>query len=513
MNHRTGPHKRLLKPLAIGCFLFLGGLLSFLLLVDLANPSDFWLFVGRFHPVVVHFPIAFLILAALLEALSFFTRSASLRPAIVLILGLGAASALLAAVEGYLLSLSGGYEESTIFWHMWLGFSVAGGAVLALALKLLRSWVSYPILYGAVLAITAGMLMPVGHLGATLTHGPGYLTRYLPDSIKSIVGLSVQGDAGRGKFADIQSAVVFEDLVQPILQERCLSCHNEAKKKGGLQLDAPEAIMQGGQSGKILVAGNPGLSEIVRRITLPLYHEDRMPPEEAQPLTVGETELIRWWVERGASFEHTVAEAGRQEVPPAVQTVLNRLSAPYEEKPAGVYALDIPPAEPGLLRKLQDAGVGVSPLSEESTLLQIDFPETGGELGVERMKALLPLAPQITWLDLSGQRLSEDACALLSGLKHLTRLHLERSSVTDAGLAHLASLGYLEYLNLYGTGVSDAGLRHLGKIESLRTVYLWQTRVSPQGVQVLKGDLSGVEVHLGAEIVPIQETAVAESSS
>src|SRR5690606_11223114 len=65
--------------------------------------------------------------------------------------------------------------------------------------------------------------------------------------------------------------------VRIIFAHNCNNCHGEAKKKGGLRLDSREAIFAGGESGPILVPGQSGKTELIRRVTLPAGHKDVMP--------------------------------------------------------------------------------------------------------------------------------------------------------------------------------------------------------------------------------------------
>ena len=46
--------------------------------------------------------------------------------------------------------------------------------------------------------------------------------------------------------------------VQPIFAARCYECHGPARQKGGLRLDGPAAILKGGESGAVVVAGKSG---------------------------------------------------------------------------------------------------------------------------------------------------------------------------------------------------------------------------------------------------------------
>ncbi len=81
-----------------------GGILlvtAAVLTLDPDNPTRMELFVGRLHPLVVHLPIGFLVLAVLLEALSRFEGFRQVRHALPAVLVLSAASAVAAAIAGY----------------------------------------------------------------------------------------------------------------------------------------------------------------------------------------------------------------------------------------------------------------------------------------------------------------------------------------------------------------------------------------------------------------------------
>ncbi len=70
--------------------------------------------------------------------------------------------------------------------------------------------------------------------------------------------------------------------VKPILRQHCFSCHGPLKQEAGLRLDAGRSILQGGESGKTVVAGRPPQSLLMER----LQESDldlRMPLQE-QPL-------------------------------------------------------------------------------------------------------------------------------------------------------------------------------------------------------------------------------------
>lgn len=89
----------------------------------------------------------------------------------------------------------------------------------------------------------------------------------------------------------------FERKVRPVLIEHCYKCHsNQAKKvRGGLRLDSGEALRKGGDSGPVLVPGNPGPSLLIKALR---YDEHQMPPDRKLPDHI--IADFEEWVRRGA---------------------------------------------------------------------------------------------------------------------------------------------------------------------------------------------------------------------
>jgi uncharacterized membrane protein/mono/diheme cytochrome c family protein len=252
-------------------------------------------FIGRFHVLLVHLPIGFLLIGLLLQWLSSKEKyHVSLQVIKVVILS-GMIAAILSCITGYLLSLTGDYEESLVGWHMWMGIGVASISFLLYA-KIIsgRFDIWYKILSVALLIV----IFITGHLGGSLTHGSDYLTAALSDSTDSVV-------IPKKKIANIQEANVYADVIQPMLQTRCYSCHGEKKQKNKLRLDSPEWILKGGKNGAVINA-NPEESKLLKRILLPREDDDHMPPKQKLQLNEKEIALIHWWIDEGADFNKKV---------------------------------------------------------------------------------------------------------------------------------------------------------------------------------------------------------------
>ena len=463
------------------------------------SPPDFLLFLGRFHPLIVHLPIGFLMIAFLMEAFSRLQNYSQLKAGTAFVLFLGAWSAILAAVLGYFLSLGGGYDPDTLFWHQWLGIGVAVTAIVAYLIKVRAEREYSPAVlsnaFAIVLFCNLAMLMGTGHYGGSLTHGSDYLTAYMPNPMRQLAGLPPRRIVKDPRtIENVQEALVYDDLIYPIMDSRCVSCHNPSKMKGDLRLDTPEELFKGGESGEVIVVGNPEESDLHQRLLLPPDDEDRMPPKGKDPLSPEQIELIGWWIEKGAPLDKKVSEL---EMTPEVQVALNRLTGQDESEMDALFAKEVPPPSQEAISKLTEMGAMVVPVAQELGYLHAQFENVPGQFGDEQLTFLAPLQEQITWLDLSDTNITDAGLAHLASFKNLTRLHLEKTKITDAGLSHLKDLENLSYLNLYGTQVSDEGLKQLAGLKNLRTLYLWQTKVTPEGVQELQQKIPGLKIDTG----------------
>jgi uncharacterized membrane protein len=467
--------------------------------------NELTLFIGRFHPLLVHFPIVLLILAGVFELRTWWARSTFPSPALAeitgLTLALAAISAIVTAGAGFLLGESGGYAGPTLVWHERLGIAVAIGASLTFAgwivARRTRRHTLPTAIYRTLLATTVIVLVVTGHLGATLTHGEGYLTQHAPQPIRAWLA-RVIGDADAApRFTRPNQAIAYSSLVQPILQTRCVKCHGTAKAEGKLRLDTPDGIRKGGDDGPVMVPGHAAKSEIVRRVWLPASHKDAMPPGGSQSLPASEAALIRWWVDQGAPFDRKLSELDvTAEVEPAIEAVVGPLARGGPSLPE----VEVGAPDRQAVATATRLGVSVVPLASSNHFIELHCTNAGTAFGDTELAALRPLAPQTVWLDLSGTRVTDAGLSTVSQFRNLTRLHLNRTRVSDGGLPQLAGLQQLEYLNLYGTGVTDAGLQSLAGLKRLRTLYVWQTSVSDTGLERLRSALPHLQIEAGLAV-------------
>ena len=95
-----------------------------------------------------------------------------------------------------------------------------------------------------------------------------------------------------------QDRDIFTEVVAPIFERRCLSCHNSDERKGGLSLHSEEAMRRGGEGGAIVQDGDVENSSLIAYIS---GDEPEM-PKDGQPLTADEVTAIRLWADGGAKW-------------------------------------------------------------------------------------------------------------------------------------------------------------------------------------------------------------------
>lgn len=455
-------------------------------------------FIGHFHPVIVHLPIGILILGIVLQWMARKDAKAQFHKAISVSFFLGMISALLACISGYLLSISDDYDEALVGLHFWMGLAVAFTAALLYLWHVRKMYARFQLPVGLLLCV---LIVITGHLGGSLTHGSGYLTQSLFSD--------ESGSAARRKpIPNVQEAMVYQDVVQPLLQSKCYSCHNANKKKGGLQMDRPELLMKGGKNGEVIIPAKAEESEMIKRLLLPREDDDHMPPKEKPQLTENEIFLLHWWIASGASFDKKVKDIEQTE---KIKPILKSLEHEVEESivESEIPQTPVEKADEAAIDKLRATGAVVMPVSQNSNYLVANFV-TARQVTNADMQLLLPLKKQLVWLRLGGTNIGDSAMPQIGECHNLIRLQLEHTRITDAGLASLRSLKDLKYLNLVGTKVTGKGLGQLKDLKSLQSLYLYQTQVAKTDWPGLQKLFPKVYIDSGGYKVPILESDTTE---
>jgi uncharacterized membrane protein len=463
----------------------------------MANESNSMIeLIGRLHVALVHLPIGILLLACFFIWLERIDRFSALRSATPLMLGIGMLSALLSVISGFLLSRSGDYDLSLVSLHQWFGIAVA---CVSAGLFFLRRRSSYGRLSFAASIVLVLLVGITGHLGGTLTHGAGYLfSSGGQDSAQSSVK----------PVPNVHEARLFGDIIQPILTDKCSSCHGPHKQKGKLRLDDSLHIAKGGKDGPVLVPGNIDKSELFRRVSLPLEDDDHMPPKQKTQLSSDQLSLLRWWISAGSPFTKTVREV---EQPESIKPSLVRLQSgvAVAAPPALFPATPVARADEDAVSALRNTGAVVEAVSQASNYLSVNLV-IASSFSNRQMHLLLPLKKQIVELKLSGTSIDDSASEIVGQCENLVRLYLDHTRISDASLLALRSLQHLQYLNLVATHVTANGLGRLKDLKSLHTIYLYQTGIRGSDFAALRRALPNVTIDSGGYSVPLLPTDTTE---
>lgn len=441
----------------------------------MTNPPEILLFLGRLHPLLVHLPIAFIVLLAFMELLSRWPKLRHANANAGFILALAVPACLFTVLCGWLLSLGGGYQDQLLRWHKWTGVITAFACLTAGLLYSLNRRTAYrTALFSGVL-----VLLITSHFGGSLTHGSDYLARYAPRPLRELLGYS-ESKAPPAKSEMAEEQAVFTSVVQPILSQNCVSCHGADKSKAGLRLDSFAAILKGGESGPSIVPGKVAESAIVKRVQLPLTSDDHMPPDGKPQPSQADLAILQWWIEVGAPTNKTVAQL---KPPPTISRILEARIRTTLPAPKRLAAKSMDEIVPQIQKLTEKVDVAIGPISPKEAWLQCTASLMGTNFGDVDLGALAPLAANLRWLDLGGTAVTDAGLSYLKQMPNLTRLHLERTQISDAGISNLAGLTDLEYLNVYGTAVTDGALETLQQLPKLKQVYFWGTKVTAEAAK------------------------------
>lgn len=456
--------------------LSLNCLLLFLLFFETRLSVPSWLQVfGRMHPLVVHFPI---VLVLLYLAFLFFIP-ANLRnenwykTMTEILLVLSAVSAVSSALMGLLLSREAGYDADALASHKWMGAATSFGLFF---LYLVRAYMEkIPALrYFFSFAIVAIVVL-TGHLGGNITHGENYVLAPVTPVTKKM----------RAPFED---AFVYADLVQPILESKCMACHNSRKAKGELIMETKELLLKGGEEGKLWDTTKADLGLMMQRIHLPEDEKKHMPPAGKPQLTSQELQILYAWIKSGADFEKRVIELSPTDTLRIMAAKILKQSADEE--------YDFATADEKEIQKLSNDNRVITPLFINSPALTVNFFNRTS-FKPEDLVALRPLNKQIVEMNLDNMPVKDDDLKVIAEFTNLRKLNLNSSAITGNSLTELKKLVNLKSLSLSGTTIKPGQLNVLISLPKLRTVYLWNTGINSTDIKKLEAQNNKVVFQTG----------------
>jgi uncharacterized membrane protein len=449
----------------INAVLFLNCLLLFLLLFESRLSTPSWLQVfGRMHPLIIHFPIVLIL--AYFVLLLFVPRNVKKESwyttLLDVLLIVSALTAVLAALMGLFLSKEPGYDPDSLALHKWMGVTTSFGLFLLLVLQ--RSLNKIPAVKYIVAAGISTVLVLTGHFGGNITHGENFVLLPITPVSKKI----------RAPFED---AYVYADLVQPILESKCMSCHNSNKAKGELIMETKELLLKGGKDGKLWDTAKADLGLLIQRIHLPEEEKEHMPPAGKPQLTNLELEILYAWIRSGANFKQRIIELS--------PTDTLRIMASKILKQSTDEQYQFAAADENEIQKLSNDNRVITPLFINSPALAVNFYNRSFYTS-ERLKEIKPLGKQIVEINLDNMPVTDEDLKVLGDFINLRKLNLDNSAITGNSLEELKKLVNLKSLSLSGTTVNSTHLKELGSLPKLRTVYVWNTKMEAADIKKLE---------------------------
>ena len=369
-----------------------------------AGAPDFVQFLGRFHTLAVHLPIGVLLLVAAAEALCLASPRARARldPALDLALPVLVVTSVAAFALGLLLARGGGYPSRLVALHR--GFTLA--AVIGSAACLIAWALERRNAYRGALGVTVLLLTVGAHYGGSMTRGDAYLVRYAPRFVQELLGEAPRKEASPGDAAQVVGAepLVFADVLLPMLAQRCAECHGADQAKGGLRLDSFAALARGGEHGPVILAGRGGASSLVERMTLPAGNDERMPPDDKPAPSPEEIQLVRWWIDRGASESTRVRDGV---VPDGARALLSKVA--------------VVASSPDVVEPPKPAPSAVAPPPSSSP--------TSAPVAVTPSRA----GPRLVWRDVVAPLLAARCASCHGGAKQKGKLRVDSIEALLAG--------------------------------------------------------------------------------
>ena len=361
-------------------------------------------YLGNFHPVVLHLPIGAFLFTFLLFISQKYLKS-NFDPAVRMGLLFSFITSIITSIFGYILHLNGDYDSVLVDRHMWL--AIATTILIGFVLYLHKRQKPYNHVLSSFVFATV-LLTITGHNGGSLTHGKDYLK--LPDFEKEI------------SIVSYDSIHVFNQVISPILDSKCVKCHNTGKSKGNLMLSSIDKILLGGEKGQIIKLNSSVDSRLYTYLNLPIDDEMHMPPYGNSQLNDNEKELIKLWIDEGADF-YNFRKISDDNFSKEILSFL----------PKEIASVD-PPNRNDLIKLIENE-FRIERISTENNFIDIKYQ--GKSFKQSYLRLLSKVSDNIKRLDLSFVDLSSIDISRLDNFDNLTYLNLNNTKLTTKKLKKL----------------------------------------------------------------------------
>ena len=436
--------------------------------------------LGRFHPLIVHLPIGFLLLGLMM---TFYDRKEKKHLGILKLAFLwGALSTLLALITGLVQYDQEGYPWRDIQWHLIFGILTTGLSFayyfhlidFAFFKRIPEKLLAFSLLF---------VLILTGHLGGNLTHGSDHLIEPLPQGLKDALAMETRAvlfELNPDTFSELP---LYGGVIQPVLDLKCVSCHNQKKSKGELLLNDYKGIVSGGESGEVINFEIPRKSLIWKYIHLPLEDEMHMPPKAKTQLTKAEIKVISRWIELGADEKKVIKDLGLER---------SVFSSFFPKNIMGIYPkIEIPAANTEVIENLKDLGINIAPIFKTAAFLEVSCVNMS-LFEDQFLDLLLPIKDLIVYLDLGKTKITDSVFSSLVKFQHLTVLKLDNTEITGKGIGQLSGLLHLKQINLTNSNFDFEILPTLFSFPALTDVFLFQKDSMDYNSDNIPQNLKGV---------------------
>ncbi|MBN8854586.1 MAG: chitobiase/beta-hexosaminidase C-terminal domain-containing protein [Sphingobacteriales bacterium] len=451
-------------------------LVFFLLFYDRLVVPPVLQVAGRAHPLFLHFPIVLFALWLIWIWIIPKQQASGLAGHIGEWLLLSVAfTAALTALMGILLSKEAGYNPESLSWHKWSGACLS--FILLLWYVFYQRWNRPGLALASVSLLSLGILLIAGDQGAAITHGDNFLL----------------GPVYKGKVKEkvpLDEAIVYRDMVEPVLEAKCMSCHNSTKSKGGLVMTSSELLLKGGKSGAVLDTSDANMSLLLQRVHLPEEDKKHMPPLGKPQLNDQELAILYNWIRRGANFTVKVTELDPTDTLRTIAGNIFKTSGEQE-----VY--DFSAASEDKIRQLNTNYRAVYPLAIGSPAIAVDF-FGAAFYKPDQLKELLPVKTQLVSLNLAKMPVTDDELSTIGEFANLRELDLSFTKVTGRGLAALGKLQHLKRISLTNTAVHRDDVQKLLTLKELREIYVWNSGLSYAEAAEIKKKYPLLDIQTGA---------------
>jgi hypothetical protein len=447
--------------------------------LDLSVLPQIVLFAGRFHPVVLHLPIT---LIMLLIPFSIYlqrrTDTDDLSRLFDVVLHYIALISTLTALAGFLLAADGGYDQESLRFHKWLGVAVAFLTHALVYIK--KAFAQKTLVWNIAMSATLIVMVAGSHFGGNLTHGEGFFT--FKKDTKPTNAVVEFGE----------KTTVYQGAVQPVLEAKCITCHNDKKMKGGLNLSSFQVAAKGGKSGAAWVSGDPDKSLMIERMLLDMDNKEHMPPKGKAQLNAAEILLFKEWIRAGANPTKTYHSLAASDTLKAI--VSSMMKAAPAEKATKTYSFSA--ASASAIEQLNSPFRRILPLASNSPALSVKF-YLKEKYDLNMLKECKSIAEQVVEVNLSNMPADDKAIEVLSSFENIERINLNGTAISGKNLGVLKSNKHLEQVSLASTAVAYPMLDALGAIPSLKKVFLWNTALTEPEMAAIRKKFPKITWDLG----------------